>query len=76
MCVQDSPTIMQPDLSATIFINCGMNAHTMLEVSARSGMQDNHLVMHMQKFKPTDKSKSILHPYDHLIIILYFLIVR
>jgi hypothetical protein len=76
MCVQAPRTVMQPDLSATVYINYAgtNNSHATLEASTTRDMQDNHqLVIHMQTFIATDNSNSKLHTYNYLIIVVYFL---
>jgi hypothetical protein len=65
--MQAPPPIMQSNMPATVHINCGMNANTRLEASTKSDMEGNRLVIHMQTFKATDKSNSILHPNSSLI---------
>ncbi|KAM0900437.1 hypothetical protein ACQ4PT_020647 [Festuca glaucescens] len=69
---QASPIIMQPDMSTTVYINYGMNAHTMLEASTKRDTQDSRVVIHMQTFKSTDKSNRTWHPCNYLIVVAYF----
>jgi hypothetical protein len=61
---------MQPDLSATVYINHGMNSHTVLEASTKSDVQDTRVVIHMQTYKATDKSNGTCHPYYLLLLFI------